>query len=156
MASKPAYRIPTFYRPIAEVKSWVERAAPGETADYAMGPALDRAEPVVRLVADLIGSGEVIPCKVRDDVTGKLVHQVQRVRKLVKEDAPRRIRRDEEWEQTEAGRVFLFLVRLSNFGLPLPSYAVMAERVGLRGKEQARYAMTKLEQAGHRWMVSAP
>lgn len=148
MASKPAYRISTFYCPLADVQDWVARARPGETRDYAMGPALDQAEPVVRLVADLIRSGEVIPKKGRDAETGKLVHRIERACKVVRHEAPRRIRRDEEWEQTPEGKVFLILVRLSNFNMPLPINADIAARAGLRDKEQARYAITKLEQAG--------
>lgn len=150
MASKPALRIPTFYRPASEIDDWLATSAPGDTTDYAVGPTLDQAQPVVRRVAQLAQDGKVVPCQSREEVGGKmqLVYRVQRAAPSLVGTVARRIRRDEEWEQTEEGRLFLLLARHANIGLPCPSYATLAERLDLRDRQAARYRMSKLQQMG--------
>lgn len=150
MASKPALRIPTFYRPVDEIEQWLARSVPGDTTDYAVGPALDHSQAVVRRVAQLAEAGKVVPVQHRQMIAGKdqLVYRIQRTNPSNVGTVARRIRRDDEWEQTEEGRLFLLLARHANIGLPCPSYATLAERLGLRDRQAARYRMVKLQQMG--------
>jgi hypothetical protein len=119
----------------------------GEEALYARGPALDHREPAVVLAADWAKTKEVMLLKVRCPTTRELLHYVKRIHVVAKTGVVRRVQRDEEWEQTEEGRVFMLMVRLANMGMPCPSCQDIAERCSLRDRDAARYLLSKLQAA---------
>ena len=147
MASKPAFRIPTFYLPVADFRQWLAAAAVGASVEYAFGPALDPNEATARAVADAISAGQV-ECFKHRKADGSLAHIARRKQAVAKQLVVKRIKRDEDYEASDEGRLFLMLVRLANVGLPCPTYPEMAERLGLRDFQAARYLFQKLAKAG--------
>ena len=146
--------IPTYYLSLSRLTDWMDTAAPGDRLDYARGPALDHKEPACRLVSDWVAQRLVTPAKRRDVVTGELVHFAERIRIAERVDGPRRIRRDEAWEATPEGRVFLVLVRAANFGLPCPTNAEIAARCDLRDGNAASYRIKNLVALGKIRLIS--
>lgn len=146
MASRVAYRIPTRYTGLADLKTWIIRAPDGATLDYAWGPGLDQAEPTVRMVADWIKTKQVVPLQRREN--GGLVYFVKRTKRAVMPEPVQRVVRRVEHRATPEGQLLLVLETLAERGQVCPSNAALAAKAGLRDKEAARYALSKLEAAG--------
>lgn len=138
----------TLYAPTAQLEAWLANARPGHSAIYAVGAALDRNEPVVKLVNDWIATSEVIPVQRRVD--GALRYEVQRITKAADDEAtPRRLRLDAEFAETPEGHMLSHLSRLANMNVPCPSNPELAGVLGLRDGEAARYRFNNLVRAGH-------
>lgn len=143
----------TLYADPTQLEAWLARARPGDRMIYARGPALDPRHAVAALVARWSAEGEVLTLKQR--IGGELAHMAQRARPRPAGAVPaRRLRRDAEFEETPAGRLFLHLARLANMGLPCPSNRELAEAAGLRDAEAARYLFNKLRAEGRIAVVS--
>jgi len=141
--------VATHYAPKAQLEAWLSHAQPGHSAIYAIGAALDQAEPVVALVNDWIKTGEVAPVQRR--VNGQLRYEVQRREKAPEGEEPAVQRRylDEAFAETPEGKLLQHLRRLAGLGQPCPSNAKLAEACGLRDAEAARYRFNNLIKAGH-------
>lgn len=137
----------TFYADKAQLDGWLTRAKPGDSAIYATGPALDPKNETVALVRDWKDTGEVTCVQRR--VEGRLTYQVQRIARRAVEEPKKRLQLDGEFEESAAGKLLRHLARLANAGLPCPSNAVLADAVGLRNEEGARYQLKLLAAAGH-------
>lgn len=147
MASR-AIAIPVFYRMKADFELWLTSAKPGDVFEYAVGPSLDARHETAALAAELARTGEVVTHIRRDGAGKPLIHIAKRIRRMEIQALPRRIRRDEEWEASDAGRVFLALVRHANMGLRCPTNGKLAEVTGLRDAEAARYVFNGLVKDG--------
>ena len=146
MASRVAYRIPTTYRGLKDLKEWIVRAPDGATFDYAWGPGLDQSEPTVRMVAELIASKQVTPLQKREN--GALVYFLRRTKRVVLPEPVARVVRVAEHRATPEGQLLLTLRDIAERGLCCPTNGVLAQKADLRDKEAARYALGKLEASG--------
>ena len=147
MAKHPV-KDPTRYATPEYLAYWMAHALPGDHVEYARGPSANPLHPAVVLVRDWIRTGEAISLQPRDTETSDLVYTAIRVKRMEKAALAQRIRRDEEFEATDEGRLFLLLVRHANLGLPCPTNAELADKAHLRDNEAARYRLGLLEKSG--------
>jgi hypothetical protein len=134
----------TAYADAAELEEWLRQARVGDEVHYAFGPVLNAQNPTAALVKEWLASKEVVTFQRRGS-DGQLIYCARRRDPANDDGAPgARVRRDEEFEATAEGRVFLLLVRCANMGLPCPSNRQIADHCDLRDAEAARYRFNNL------------
>jgi hypothetical protein len=141
----------TSYVDQAQLEEWFAGASAGARAIYATGPAIDHRHPVKLLVDEWIRTGEALPFQVKL-APGQFQYCFQRARPNLRAAADERgrsrVSADAEWRETEAGKIYMTLVRAANLGLPCPSNAALAEAAGLRDADAARYRVKTLAEEG--------
>lgn len=142
----------TSYVDIAQLEEWFAGAAAAAKCIYATGPALDPRNPVKQLIDEWLRTGEALPLPQMRLGPGLFRYSFQRARpsrRAAPDEKQRtRVTVDADWRETEKGRVFMFLVRAANRGLPCPTNASLAEVAGLRDADAARYQMRLLRDEG--------
>jgi hypothetical protein len=141
----------TTYIDPEQLEEWFSGAAAGQKLFYAFGHGLNPRHPVKLLVDDWQRTGEVAElCQKK--VEGIYWYRLTRARPGSRAAADQtgrtRVSADAEWRETEAGRIYMTLVRAANLGLPCPSNAALAEAAGLLDGDAARYLFRRLQQEG--------
>ena len=139
----------TLYAEAQRIEEWFAAAAPGQEAIYAIGPALDPANPTAALVARWASQQQVNPVKRRRG-DGMLLHCAQRRQSgLAGQPAHPVITDDLPFAADSAeGRVLALLEEAAEAGVPCPSYGEIARALQLRDAQAARYRFNLLVQAG--------
>lgn len=135
----------TLYADAAQLEEWLRNAAPGDEVHYAFGPVLNWQNPTAALVKEWLAGNEVIAFQRRGG-DGRLIYCARRRDPAADGQAsPRQaLPRDEAFEATAEGQVYLLLVRCANMGLPCPSNRTIADQCDLRDAEAARYRFNNL------------
>ncbi len=142
----------TSYVDQAQLEEWFAGAAAGAQAIYATGPVTDPRHPVIQLVQGWIRTGEALPLPQVKLGPGLYRYAFARARPNVRAAADQRgktrVSADPEWRETEAGKIYMTLVRAANLGLPCPTNAALAEAAGMRDADAARYQVRLLREEG--------
>lgn len=127
--------------------AWLDKAAPGESFLYAIAGDLDREAAVVVAVAAARDAGAVVP--VMGGREGERRYQVQRsgrARALSESMLPRI---SPVFAATPEGELFGLLCEIAEAGLPCPSNAELARRLGWEDRQQVMYRLRRLRGSGH-------
>ncbi|MCW1985355.1 UNVERIFIED_ORG: hypothetical protein M2348_001087 [Sphingomonas sp. R1F5B] len=134
------------YVPLDVLTEWHAHARAGQRTIYVRGvPAPDHA--VMQLVREWIACGEATSSQGRDPANKEPIYYVTRCRPQALEGAAQRASIPDAWRETPDGRMFVELVRAANLGLPCPSNAALADLLGLRDADAARYVLRRLVNA---------
>lgn len=136
----------TFFADRVQLEGWFARARAGEAAIYAIGEQPDPGHAIAQLVHGWRDRGEA---RCERDGTGSLAKfKVRKTEPRPGTGEVRRLRLDADFEQTPPGRMLRLLSRCANFGLPCPSYQVLADQLELDDRFQARRVFDKLVSSG--------
>jgi len=143
----------TSYVDIGQLEEWFAGAAAGQQAIYGTGPSGIPSHPVQQLVNEWARTGEIVKLPNVRLGPGMWRYALQRARPQSRAAADERGRKtrvsvDEAWRETEAGRIYMALVRAANLGLPCPTNAQLAEAAHLRDADAARYRVKLLGEEG--------
>lgn len=142
----------TSYVDLAQLEEWFAGAAAGSKAIYATGPVLDPRHPVKQLVDQWIRTGEALPLPQVKLGPGLFRYAFARARPSQRAAGDQKIKTrvsvDDAWRESEAGRIYMTLVRAANLGLPCPTNAALAEVAGLKDGDAARYQVKLLRDEG--------
>lgn len=143
----------TSYVDQAQLEEWFAGAAAGAQAIYGQGPTGIPSHPVQKLVNEWAQTGEIV--KLPNVRLGPNLFRYALVRARPQSRAAAdqrgrkaRVSADEEWRETEAGKIYMTLVRAANLGLPCPTNAQLAEIAGMRDADAARYQVKLLAKEG--------
>jgi hypothetical protein len=143
----------TSYVDQAQLEEWFAGAAAGAQAIYATGPSGVPSHPVQKLVNEWERTGEIV--KLPNVRLGPNMWRYALVRARPQSRAAAdqrgrkaRVSADEDWRETEAGRIYMTLVRAANLGLPCPTNAQLAEVAGIKDADAARYQVRLLRDQG--------
>lgn len=143
----------TSYVDQAQLEEWFAGAAAGQQAIYGTGPTGVPGHPVQVLVNEWARTGEIV--KLPNVRLGPNMWRYALVRarpgsRAAADERGRkaRVSADADWRETDAGRIYMTLVRAANLGLPCPTNAGLAEAAGLKDADAARYQVKLLRDSG--------
>ena len=127
---------------VGDFAAWLRTARPGDVIRYAGGPSLPRSMPIVAPIARALAAGQVRTHLARED--GTIVYFA------VRRGPDGSCAQASDWPEpgSAPARMIELLAATARAGKPCPSNAVLAIALGLSGKEQARYALRQLTEAG--------
>lgn len=142
----------TSYVDQAQLEEWFAGAPAGAQAIYATGPSGVPTHAVQKLVNEWERTGEIIKLpnvRLGPNLWQYALKRARPTRRAAADERSRtRISADPEWRETEAGRIYMTLVRAANLGLPCPTNAALAEAAGMRDADAARYQVKLLRDEG--------
>lgn len=135
----------TRFADAGQMRAWIERAVPGQVLIYAEGPSLGDGRHEAVLVARSWADSQRAEIKQERCDSG--------FRYLARKREPRpepavSFRLPRDLAGSPGGEMLRLLAELAEAGLPCPSYRDLAEQLGLRNLQQARYQLERLEAAG--------
>jgi hypothetical protein len=145
--------------PVSELAAWLDGAAPGERVAYARGLALAAGSASAHLARDWAAGGLVHLFQVPVPLDGGgrefefMVERRHAVRGEPQAPSGQRgitaagVVDDDALPPGDEGRVLVLLRRAARFGQQCPTNAEIAEALGLRNHEAARYLIGKLIRA---------
>lgn len=128
--------------------AWLDKAGPGESFLYAIAGVLDPQAAIVVAVKRARDAGAVVP--VMGGVAGERRYQVQRCSSSEAVARKKTLPRvSPVFAATPEGQLFALLCEIAEAGLPCPSNAALAARLGWEDREQVKYRLRRLRGSGH-------